>query len=269
MRLINTTNTAKNFKNLIDFMNLNTLTSLGLNENQAKVRLTVRQYRLSPASQIGALTGMERTHAYKILTQLEEKNLIASSLRGKTSYFYVTDKSVLRSLINRQYKELKTNEENLTTLETELDTLINPEHSLAPPIRQRTGNQGIQEWLNDSIKTATLSHTKQITFFWSKTFESIATSTEHIGQRRSSFFSDLEKNNIHLEWYEGTGILLLEHIISGLQPKEIQSLPTGDHSLQAMIVGPHLYYIFYRREPVMLKITSPEIAELMRVLLSK
>jgi len=253
----------------MNFTNLNTLTSLGLNENQAKIRLAVRQYRLSPASQIGALTGMERTHAYKILTQLEEKNLIASSLRGKTSYFYIPDKSVLRSLLDRQYKEFKTNEENLTTLETELDTLINPEHSLIPPIRQRTGNQGIQEWLNDSIKTATLSHIKQITFFGSKTFESIATSTEYIGQRRPSFFSDLEKNHIHLEWYEGTGILLLEHIVSGLQQEEIQSLPTGDHALQVMIIGPHLYYIFYRREPVMLKITSPEMAELMRVLLNK
>lgn len=140
MLLIGTTNTAENFKNFIDFMNLNTLTSLGFNENQAKIRLAVRQYRLSPASQIGALTGMERTHAYKILMQLEERNLIASSLRGKTSYFYVPDKSVLRSLLERQYKELNTKEENLSTLEQELDTLINPEQSLIPPIRQRTGN---------------------------------------------------------------------------------------------------------------------------------
>lgn len=248
---------------------LSTLTSLGLNENQAKVWLAVRQYRLSPASQIGALTGMERTHAYKILTQLEEKNLIASSLRGKTSYFYIPDKSVLRSLLDRQYKELKTNEENLTNLETELDTLINPEHSLIPPIRQRTGDQGVQEWLNDTIKTATTSNIKQITFFWSKTFESIATSTEHIWQRRSSFFSNLEKNGIHLEWYEGTGILLLEQIISGLHIQEIKFLPTGYHALQVIIVWIHIYYIFYRREPVMIKITSPEMTELMRVLLNK
>jgi sugar-specific transcriptional regulator TrmB len=123
-----------------------------MNENQAKIRLAVWQYRLSPASQIGALTGMERTHAYKILLQLQEKNLIASSLRGKTSYFYVPDKSVLRSLIDQKYQDLKLNEKNLDTLETELDTLINPEQSLVPPIRQWTGNRGVEEGLQDTIK---------------------------------------------------------------------------------------------------------------------
>ena len=46
-------------------------------------------------------------------------------------------------------------------------------------------------------------------------------------------------------------------------------LPTGSHALQMIIVGIHIYYIIYRREPIMLKITSPEMAELMRVLLKK
>jgi hypothetical protein len=248
---------------------LSTLTSLGLNENQAKVRLAVRQYRLSPASQIGALTGMERTHAYKILTQLEEKNLIGSSLRGKTSYFYVPDKSVLRSLIDDQRKTLKTKEDNLEQLENELDTLINPEHSLAPPIRQWTGNQWVEAGFNDCLKVCYLSGIKQISFFWSKTLESLATSTESLGQKWKLFFHNLKVNNIHLEWFEGTGILLLEQVLSGISNDEIQSLPTGSNALQVIIIWPHLYHIFYRREPVMLKITSPEMAELMRVLLHK
>lgn len=248
---------------------IETLLSLWLNENQAKIRLAVRQYRLSPASQIGTLTGMERTHAYKLLLQLQEKNLIASSLRGNTSYFYVPDKSVLRSLIEQQYRTIQKHEEQLDDLEQQLDVLIDTKHELTPPLRQWTGNAGVESWLHDIITTSIQLGIRQIVFFGSKTLESLATSEEYVGDKRKNFFKELEANHIYLDGYEGTGLLLLEHIIGDIEQSDIKKLPTGSHALQMIIVWPHLYYIFYRREPVMLKITSPEMTELMRALLQK
>jgi sugar-specific transcriptional regulator TrmB len=75
---------------------INTLTQLGLNNNQAQARLAVWQYGLSPASHIAKIINKERTHAYKLLSQLHDDGLVEISMRGKTRYFYVPDKSVLQ-----------------------------------------------------------------------------------------------------------------------------------------------------------------------------
>lgn len=120
------------------------LISLGLNDNQATVRLAVWQYGLSPASRIGKVTDIERTHAYKILQQLVDQQLIHTSMRGKTTYFYIQDKHVLHTLIDQHKKEITQKENNLKDLSHELDTLVDPSLSLTPPIRQRTGKNGVQ-----------------------------------------------------------------------------------------------------------------------------
>ncbi|USN57485.1 MAG: hypothetical protein H6766_03460 [Candidatus Peribacteria bacterium] len=175
------------------------LISLGLNDNQATVWLAVWQYGLSPASQIGTVTGMERTHAYKILQQLVTMQLVHTSLRGKTTYFYIPDKDVLHTLLDHQKELLKNQESDLHDLSDQLDTLIDPELSLAPPIRQRTGTEGVRSGLQDIIATATRESIRQITFFGSKTLESIATSSQSMGQKWSEFFDALDQHQITIQ----------------------------------------------------------------------
>jgi hypothetical protein len=195
--------------------------------------------------------------------------LVEISMRGKTRYFYVPDKSVLQWLIHRQQTKLQTNKKALSTLENQLDSLVDPAHSLVPPIQQWTGVDGVNQWLHDCINICQGNNISQISIFGSKTLESIATSTHTLWEKRSDFFDELTTHHIHIQWYEGTGILLLEHISQWLSSYDIQTLPTWSHALQVIIAGSHIYYLFARREPVMIKISSPEMAELLRVLLTK
>jgi DNA-binding MarR family transcriptional regulator len=57
------------------------LIDYGLTQPQAQVRATVYQYGSNPASTIASLTKLERTHVYKLLTQLEAYGLVECHLK--------------------------------------------------------------------------------------------------------------------------------------------------------------------------------------------
>ena len=248
-------------------MLIDTLQTLWLNENQSKVWFSTRQYGPSPASSLGGICGLERSHTYKILQQLIEMMLVSSTIRGKTTYYYVSDKSVLHSFHQRKIAELEQQKTSIALIETELEQLSPQSNNLIPPIRLWTWNNGVSQGLDDIVAYCLQQWLQEITILWSHTFESWETSTQLLGERRNNFFTQIKQHNIFVEWYETTGTLFLEKILVNMSMSDVKQFPTGYRAIQVILAGEHLYYLLYRREPIMLKISSEEIVNLMRILL--
>jgi hypothetical protein len=242
------------------------LIELGLNTSQAQCRLYVWQHGSCAASTVASHLSIERTNCYKILCWLEMIWLVSRTRKHGTTHFYIPDKSVLDTLIIKQEQTLHYQKSQLWTIKSQLDTLINPSTHDTPPIQLRSGRSGLQQWLINIIEQTRKLWLGQIIFFWSNTIDSIATTIHPFGEQASQFIKLLEQYHIQVEHYTGNGVLLLQHIAKTRDIWQLGYLPTGQHAIQVAITGEHLYIILYRREPSIVKISSAELTELMRLL---
>jgi hypothetical protein len=242
------------------------LIELWLNSRQAQCWLYIRQYGVCAASTVASSCNLERTNCYKILCSLEELGLLSRTSKHWSTHFYIPDKSVLDTLILKQEQALLYQKSQLWTIKSQLDALIDPQTHDTPPIQIRSGRSGFQQWLEDIIHQTVELGMSQILFFWSNTIDSIATTIHPFGQQAKQFISWLQQQHIQVEHYTGNGVLLLQHIAKTTQLDELSKLPTGQHAIQVAITGEHLYIILYRREPSIVKISSAELTELMRLL---
>lgn len=242
------------------------LIELWLNSRQAQCWLYIRQNGSCAASTVASSCNLERTNCYKILCSLEELGLLSRTSKHSTTHFYIPDKSVLDTLILKQEQAIIYQKSQLWTIKSQLDILINPDTHDTPPIQLRSGRSWLRQWLWDIIQQTLELGLSQILFFWSNTIDSIATTVHPFGQQASEFMQQLDVHHLQVEHYSGNGVLLLQHIAKTYDLDEISKLPTGQHAIQVAITGEHLYIILYRREPSIVKISSAELTELIRLL---
>lgn len=92
------------------------LKKLGLENKEIKVYLALLKSRKSPVEKIKKETKIERTHIYKILERLQDKNFVTSVIENKTKQFIpIEPKELLRDM-KRTEDELRTIIPQLTAL---------------------------------------------------------------------------------------------------------------------------------------------------------
>ncbi len=92
------------------------LKKIGLENKEIQVYLALLKLGKSPVEKIKKETKIERTHIYKILERLQDKNFVTSVIENKTKQFIPTEPDKLLQDLKRTEDELKSILPKLTSL---------------------------------------------------------------------------------------------------------------------------------------------------------
>ena len=88
-----------------------------------------------------------------------------------------------------------------------------------------------------------------------------------MGDYAKQFFATLAAKHITIEQYLGQGTSIIETIEKISQTLNLDQIPADASDINIVVIGGVIYFILYRDLPMSIKITSPEIAGIVRLLL--
>lgn len=132
---------------------LSTLQQSGLSENEAVVYQTLLEYGELKASDIIRRSGLKRGNTYNVLHSLVQKNLIREGSKNGVASYQPLNPANLRSLIEREERELTRRDKQLELAMPTLLSEFNKGHH-RPSVQVFEGMAGLEKVLNDSL-TAT------------------------------------------------------------------------------------------------------------------
>lgn len=126
------------------------LEDAGLTDDQTIIYLTLLQNGSVQASRLAMLSGLKRSHVYKILGQLENLNLVEKDETGSVTRFTPEHPSKLRLLVD---KRLETLQQTKHTLEANIDSMISQYNFISskPNVQFFEGEKGLQRIYNGII----------------------------------------------------------------------------------------------------------------------
>ena len=133
-------------------MNVAMLTSLGLNETQAKTYIVlVKNGSLTPP-ELAKLLEIKRTNAYAVLDQLVELELASKQEQNKKNVYTVLNPIALERLAKKYRNEAMDRERQV---QASMPTLLNYFYTFStqPGIRFFQGTDGIRELYDDMLRT--------------------------------------------------------------------------------------------------------------------
>jgi len=108
------------------------LIELGLSQNEAKVYTALIDLGATTATKISEKSRIHRTNAYEALERLKKKSLVATVIKGKTTFFEATDPSTLSIILKEK--------------EAKLDSIL-PQLKLAKQLNKKKDSVNIGEGL--------------------------------------------------------------------------------------------------------------------------
>lgn len=127
-------------------MDIQQLTNIGLNEQEAHVYSSLLQYTDAPAGTLIEKTGIKRGTVYNTLESLKQRGLVEELPDTKVARFKARHPGFLYEVVDQKEKELETVKGSLQQL-VEQYNLTNHK----PGIRFYEGKQGIWKVLEDSL----------------------------------------------------------------------------------------------------------------------
>lgn len=134
------------------FMNVQTLTDIGLNETQAKVYiLLIKNGSLTPP-QTADMLEIKRTNAYAVLDQLEELGLSTKTQVQKKITYWAANPIALERLAKAKRSQALEHEKQV---QSSMPTLLNYFYTFTdqPGVRFYQGIEEIKEIYNDMLRT--------------------------------------------------------------------------------------------------------------------
>ncbi len=117
-----------------EIMAVEALKTLGLNDKQIQVYLTVLQQGKATAITIARITKINRTTVYSVAKELVEKGLIEEDIGGATSYFVARPPQELRYLVEREEQNIQKKKQATAVVIDELEKLVGNKVYAAPKI---------------------------------------------------------------------------------------------------------------------------------------
>jgi len=245
------------------------LQEIWLKEKHSEVFILLYKYWAKPASTIAQMIKQERTAIYKILQVLVLKWLISENIKNWVKHFFVANKSVLRDKILEEKRELEKQEKLLPEIEKELSLLDNSRISPIPKMRFFEAEEGILNLFKDILFETKEKKYSTIKCISANTFESMSANNKNLDEITWSFFVELKKENIKIEWYLWTWMMTLEQMIKSNNMIDIEKLSVWNNSLNFFIVWEIVYLIIFKQIPFWMKLESSEFADLMHFMLKR
>lgn len=96
--------------------------SLGFSQKEAEIYLALYKLGTQPASVVANYTDMERTHVYKILVELAQKNLVSVTEKGGVKNFFIPDIGVLKRYVENERTKYEKMHDGFSDIEIELQS---------------------------------------------------------------------------------------------------------------------------------------------------
>jgi sugar-specific transcriptional regulator TrmB len=128
-----------------------TLKTLGLNENEIKVYLTLITLGSTPASAVAKRADIERSHTVYICKNLVKKGFISYVEKNNTFIFTPVPPKELLNIVYKEKREVESKEFKLQRIIGQLENMINPNASL-PKIQFFEGVDGVINIYKDMLK---------------------------------------------------------------------------------------------------------------------
>jgi HTH-type transcriptional regulator, sugar sensing transcriptional regulator len=129
----------------------NTLKTLGLNDNEIEIYLTLITLGSAPASVIGKRANIERSHTIYLCKRLVKKGFITFIEKNKTFIFTPVPPKELLKITEKEKKQVEDKETKLHQIIGELQNMINPNAAL-PKIQFFEGVDGMINIYKDMLK---------------------------------------------------------------------------------------------------------------------
>ena len=134
------------------------LQSAGLSDNEAVVYQTLLEYGELKASDVIRRTGLKRGNTYNVLYSLVQKNIVREGEKNGVATYQPLNPANLRSLIERDERELHRREKQLESALPTLLSEFNKGHH-RPSVQIYEGSTGVIKALNNTLKATETIYT--------------------------------------------------------------------------------------------------------------
>ena len=133
---------------VLTIMNLNKiLQHIGLSDKEAKIYLTLLEFKEALPSTISRRSGVKRPTTYVVLDQLQKQGLVSHVKKGKLEYFQPVNP---HSLLEREYGKYHALEEALPEL-----LQMHQKYAVTPQMQVFEGKEGLIRIMEDTLTTKT------------------------------------------------------------------------------------------------------------------
>lgn len=240
---------------------------LWFSEKHRSIFLATYTYGPSPASSIAQLTTSERSYTYKVLQDFIRQWLVKETTIRWTKQFYVPDNDVLLHVVKKRTKRLEDLEKEYPEIRKELSQLDTQKIPYIPKMEMFDWEDWIDRRFGDMRKHILREHILVLKFYGSDVFASEVDRFADIEESYQLFLSFLEEKKLWVHAYIGEWVLTVEGITHAQHIERLQTLPIGNQSAQMRVVWTVMYIWLFKAYPIWFKIQSPDIANMMHVIL--
>ncbi len=243
--------------------------SLGFNDKEAAIFVTLWKLWSKPASTIASVCGYERVYTYKVLQKFVSEGIIAETVSKGVKHFWIPSLDLLKQYIIRHEQKYAALDEQFAYVQTAFESLASSSHTATPKLQLFEQQSGIKILFDDIVSEITSQWLIMIKFFATNTFETQMLSNQTLANYSQDFIHKVQDKKISVQSYIADGSLTMEHISYLEQFAHIGQLPAGNNAINIFIVGRIFYLIIYKDQPIGLKIESPELAWAIHFLLEQ
>ncbi len=243
--------------------------SLGFNDKEASIFVTLWKLWSKPASTIASVCGHERVYTYKVLQKFVSEGIIAETVSKGVKHFWIPSLDLLRQYVIRHEQKYAALDEQFAYVQTAFESLASSQQTATPKLQLFEQQSGIKVLFDDIIHEIMQQWLIMIKFFATNTFETQMLSNHTLASYSHDFIRKVQHKKISVQSYIADGSLTMEHISYLEQFAHIGELPAGNNAINIFIVGKVFYLIIYKDQPIGLKIESPELAWAIHFLLEQ
>lgn len=245
------------------------LEQIGLSEPEAHVWITLWQMGSSPASSIARQATIGRVTTYKILQRLVDAGLVSQTKQAGTTHFWIADSTLLQSHIQRQQTKREQEQETFVQLKSSLDQLRDGQQSVTPTIQLYEGKDQIRHLFTDIQQVIIDTDLRSIATFGTATFQEQVVSHDMVEDYAEGLIDFLQSEKILITNHVAEWWLTMEQLRKYPGVETLATLPAGDHAINMIIVGQIVYVVIYAKQPIGIRIGSPEFARALHFVLSQ
>lgn len=239
------------------------LEELWFNTKEIDIYLALYKLWTQPASIIAKHIWMERTYVYKSLLKLKEDWILEETIKWWVKHFFISDISLIKNFTKDKAIKFKKLEDQFEIIKDEFYKYDSSKMWSVPKISIFDGNSWIENAYKSILENIYKSGYIQIKLFITNTIDSTGFITEDIRNITDNFLKEIKKSKIYIDTSLWNGMFLMENKAKINSVDELSNILLLWSSINIYVVGQSIYFFIFKENPIVLKIDSLELADLM------
>jgi DNA-binding Lrp family transcriptional regulator len=240
------------------------LSSLGLSDKETQIVLALAELGTQPASAVARRAALDRVTAYKNLRKLADRGLVRIYYRDAVQCFGLESLEVIEGLLREHAEKAQEIADRFPTAAQLLKSLGGHGAEI-PKLEIFEGNRGMQGFFRNLLQEIEQHGIRQVRVLTSNTYEE-KIADEKLRTTLETFFVDIRKRGIGIEFFEATG---------GMVPEQLRRLPStlspedllrSQGTTNVFLAGTAVYLASYRGNKIGLKVQHHDLSQIFHFL---